>query len=73
MATLKGKRTLIFAGLAAVLPATDVALEVLKIVLATPEIGAVIPSDYYPYYALVVALGTAILRVLTSTPVGRDD
>ena len=73
MASLKGKRTLIFAALAAVLPASDVVLEVLKIVLATPEIGAVIPSEFYPYYALAVALGTAILRTLTSTPVGRDD
>jgi len=73
MATLKGKRTMIFAGAAAVLPAADVILEILTIVLATPEIGAVIPAEFYPYYALLVALGTAIMRVLTSTPVGRDD
>ena len=71
--TLKGKRTMIFAAAAAVLPAGDVVLEILRIILATPEVGAIIPAEFYPYYALIVALGTAILRTLTSTPVGKDE
>lgn len=73
MATLKGKRTMIFVGAAAVLPAADVILEILTTILATPEIGAVIPATYYPYYTLAVAIGAAIMRALTSTSIGQDE
>lgn len=73
MKRLKGKRTIIFAAVAAALPTADVVREIIGIVLATPEVGAIIPKEYYPYYALVVALGTAFLRMITTTPVGRDE
>lgn len=73
MKRLKGKRTMIFAAVAAFLPTADVIREIVSIVLATPEVGAIIPAEYYPYYALVVALGTALLRMATTTPLGKDE
>jgi hypothetical protein len=73
MKRLKGKRTMIFAAAMAALPTADAVREIVNIFLSTPEFGAIIPPHYYPYYALAVALGTAILRVFTTTPVGRDE
>ena len=70
---LQGKRTIIFATLAAILPLIDVARELVDIFLSTPEFGAIIPREYYPYYALTVAIGTGILRRMTTTPVGKKD
>ncbi len=57
---MKGYRTIIFNGLAAVLP-----------VLELTEFKAVIPDDYLPWYMLAVALGNLYLRTITTTPVGR--
>ena len=71
--TLKGKRTMIFAALAAILPTADAVREILSFVLSVPEFGAIVPPQYYPYYTLAVALGTAILRKMTTTPIGQSE
>ena len=69
---LKGYRTLIFNGLAA-LPI--VALELLPIVmpvLSLPELRAVLPEEWLPWWVLITAMGNMVLRRVTDTPIGRD-
>ncbi|MGY6703162.1 hypothetical protein [Roseinatronobacter sp.] len=69
---LKGYRTLIFNGLAA-LPI--VALELLPVVmpvLSLPELRAVLPEEWLPWWVLITALGNMVLRRVTDTPIGRD-
>lgn len=73
MKNFKGKRTLLFAGAAGAMPLIDAIREVLGFILGTPELGAVIPAEYYPYYTLIVAVGTIIMRKLTTTAVGKSE
>lgn len=69
---LKGYRTLIF-NIAAALPI--VALELLPVimpVLSLPELRAVLPDEWLPWWVLLTALGNMALRRITDTPIGRD-
>lgn len=69
---LKGYRTVIFNVLAA-LPV--VILEVLPVilpVLSLPELQAVLPASWSPWWVLAMALGNLALRRVTDTPFGQD-
>lgn len=69
---LKGYRTLIFNALAA-LPV--LALELLPVIvplLGLPELRAVLPEGWLPWWVLAVTLGNMALRAVTDTPVGKD-
>lgn len=69
---LKGYRTLIF-NIAAAVPV--IILEVLPVimpVLSLPELRAVLPEAWVPWWVLAMALGNMALRAVTDTPVGRD-
>ncbi|MGY6704701.1 hypothetical protein [Roseinatronobacter sp.] len=69
---LKGYRTLIF-NITAALPV--IALELLPIimpVLSLPELRAVLPEDWLPWWVLLTALGNMAMRRVTDTPFGRD-
>lgn len=69
---LKGYRTLIF-NIAAALPI--VALELLPVimpVLSLPELRAVLPEAWLPWWVLITAIGNMVLRRVTDTPIGRD-
>lgn len=65
----KGWRTLLFNVLAAIIPMLDV----LVIIGAMPETAAIIPPEWYPYYALAIALANKLLRWLTTTPIGKKE
>lgn len=67
MNMFKGWRTLAF-NLVAALP---ILWEVVFQVIQTPEIAQIIPPAWSPYYVLALTVGNIILRVITSTPVGR--
>lgn len=67
LANLKGYRTLIVNGVLMIPPA----LQVLHDVLSMPEILPLIPVEYKPYYALLIALANVWLRTITTTPVGK--
>ena len=60
MNRLKGWRTIAANMLLAVLP-----------VLELTELAAVLPPDWLPWYALVVALVNMWLRSITTSPLGR--
>jgi hypothetical protein len=70
---LKGYRTLIF-NLLAALPVIVLELgHTLLPVLSIPEMQAVIPPKWLPWYLLAVALGNLALRKVTTTPMGRSE
>ena len=62
MSKLKGWRTILFNTLAAFMPLLD-----------EYALGGYIPDDYMLLYLCFVVAGNLILRVYTSTPVGRAD
>ncbi|MCC5960529.1 MAG: hypothetical protein JJU08_14450 [Rhodobacteraceae bacterium] len=69
---LKGYRTLIF-NIAAALPV--MVLELLPVimpVLSLPELRAVLPEGWLPWWVLLTALGNMAMRRVTDTPFGRD-
>lgn len=70
---LKGYRTMIFNGVAALLAGLIAALPVIVEVLAMPELAQLIPRDWAPWYALGLALANLWLRAVTTTPVGRSE
>jgi len=45
----------------------------LVVLLALPEIGALIPDNFARLVAAVSAAGNLFLRINTSTPLGRED
>jgi hypothetical protein len=57
---LKGKRTLIFAIATAIVP-----------LLSMTGIVDLVPEEYTNLYLFGVALATAVLRVITTTPIGK--
>ena len=59
LAGLKGWRTLVVNLLLAVMP-----------VLELSELANVLPDNWLPWYALIIALGNMALRTITTTPVG---
>lgn len=59
---LKGNKTILFALATALVP-----------VLSMTGIVELIPEAYTNQYLVVVAIITAVLRVLTTTPVGKKD
>lgn len=56
----KGWKTVVFNVLAAIVP-----------ILELTEFKGLVPVDYLPFYALVVAVGNVYLRSITTTPMGR--
>ena len=69
---LKGYRTLIF-NIAAALPI--IALELMPVimpVLSLPELRAVLPEAWLPWWVLITAVGNMALRRITDTPIGRN-
>lgn len=64
---LKGYRTLIFNIGAAIPVVVDIAVQA----AADPTISAIIPPEYLPYYLAAVTIGNIVLRVATTTPVGK--
>ncbi len=66
---LKGWRTWALNILAGAPFGIEVALEI----LGSAEFGAIIPVEYYPYYALAVMLMNMWLRKITDTPLGRSE
>jgi hypothetical protein len=59
---LKGRRTQLIAAVATIIP-----------VLELTEWRAIIPADYWPYFAVGLALLMAIMRQITTTPVGERE
>ena len=59
---MKGYKTLAFAVVTAIVP-----------LLGMAEILVLIPPEYVPHYMLAVAIATAGLRFVTTTPIGKDD
>jgi len=59
---LKGWRTWIVNAIASLVP-----------VLYLTEWRDVIPSDYWPYYALALAIINVYMRSITTTPVGVNN
>ena len=70
---LKGYRTIIFNAGAALVAAIMAALPIIVQVLSMPELAAIIPRAWMPYFGLAVALGNIWLRAITTTPVGRRE
>lgn len=69
---LKGYRTWIF-NIAAAVPV--IVLEVLPVilpVLSLPELRAVLPEGWVPFWVLGIALGNMAIRKITDTPFGKD-
>lgn len=65
----KGLRT-IWVNILLVLP---VLADVLMQVIFDPQFGALIPQEYYPLYTLAVVVANAIMRVKTTTPIGKSE
>jgi hypothetical protein len=57
---LKGYKTLLFSALLALVPVLEMA-----------EVFTLIPEEYHNVYMIGVATMTALLRVATTTPVGK--
>ena len=55
---MKGFRTIIFNGIAAIVPA-----------LEATEVATLVPAEYMPHYVAFVAVGNLILRAMTTTPI----
>ena len=70
---LKGYRTIIFNAGAALVAAIIAALPAIVQVLSMPELAAIIPRAWMPYFGLFVALGNLWLRSITTTPVGKRE
>ena len=64
---LKGYRTLLFNVVTAAPVVFDIAVQS----AADPTISAIIPPEYLPYYLAAVTIGNIVLRVVTTTPVGK--
>lgn len=63
---MKGFRTMVLAGLVSILPG----IEVLAMLLELPQWRGIIPAEAWPFYALGVAALKALMRKLTTTPLG---
>ena len=63
----KGYRTLGFNAVASVAPVIDV----LQGLVNSTDVASMIPDQYMPLYALIVAIGNALLRFKTDTAVGQ--
>ena len=70
--TLKGYRTLIFNALAALPIVFLELLPVILPVLSLPELRAILPEAWLPWWVLAIAVGNMALRSVTDTPVGKD-
>ena len=57
---LKGRRTHLIAAVAAIIP-----------ILELTEWRVIIPAEYWPYFAVGLAVIMAIMRQITTTPVGE--
>ena len=57
---LKGWRTIAFGGFAAALS-----------IASMPEVAGVMPAHWLPWLSLIVAIGTMLMRKITTTPMGR--
>jgi hypothetical protein len=66
---LRGWRTIVVNTIALLL----VALEMLVPVLQLPEFLAVLPPEWTPYVALILAVANILLRLDTHTPPGRRE
>lgn len=69
MNRLKGFRTMIFNGLAAI----PVVAQLLIEAFLSPEFGAVIPKEWLVEYTLAVLVMNKVLRLMTTTPMGRRE
>lgn len=66
---LKGLRTMLVMVLAAIPPM----LEALVQIALLPEWGGLIPDEWWPFYAIAVAIAGVVLRTITDTPFGRQE
>lgn len=64
---LKGWKTQIFNTVAGVVPI----LGVVGSMASIPELQGIIPAQYWPIYTAAVVLINAVLRQITTTPVGQ--
>lgn len=69
---LKGYRTVIVNTIALIPPMIDAALPIAAEIAGLPEVGALIPADKLPLYALGLALANIYLRSVTDTPMGKQ-
>lgn len=67
MRILKGFRTYLFNAIAAIPPL----LVELAPLLNAPELRAVLPSEWLPWYSLGVVAVNMVLRSVTTTPPGK--
>lgn len=70
---MKGWRTIIFNAVIAALAALDMLAPVLLNLMGMPEVQAIVPAAWRPWWVLVLALGNLWLRRVTTTPVGRSE
>lgn len=66
---MKGYRTLLAMLASAVPPILDVAVPI----LVMPEWQDIIPNEWWPFYSIGVAALGGLLRLVTTTPVGRKE
>jgi len=71
LGAVKGFRTLIFNVTAAGPPLFDVVAQAVQEVEAQAQYQALIPPEFLPHYALLVAVVNFWLRTKTTTPAGR--
>ncbi len=70
---MKGWRTILF-NAAALLPIlADLGFLALQVLTEAPELKALLPAGWLPYYTAAVAVANIYLRTLTTTPVGKRD
>lgn len=68
---LKGWRTIIVACLLGLAPIWDVALQLIPVLAADPDLPRLIPPAWMPAYSLAVTVAMIWMRVLTTTGLGR--
>lgn len=67
MTRIKGWRTILFNVIAGVPLVLELAIQIASL----PEVAAVLPRDWLPWYSLALVLANMGLRWITTTPVGR--
>ena len=65
---LKGYRTLLFNTLAALFVVADVVVQM----AGMPELDTLIPDSWRPVFTSVLILANILLRLKTTTPVGKS-
>jgi hypothetical protein len=69
MTFFKGWRTIAFNVIAGI----PLVLEAAVHIASLPEVAAVLPRDWLPWYSLALVLANMGLRWITTTPIGRKE